>query len=216
MLSAMAASVLEAALNQGLALALNQYQDQDDAGRQRLLALDGRVVAIDLEGLNTSFYLIFNGDCIHVQSHLQGQADTRIAGTPLSLLRAGLEGKRQQQQGLFSGELSISGDADLGRQVNALLDEMEIDWEEHLSHLLGDVAAHEISYHARAFNGWARQTLDTLFQDGGEYLREETRLLVSRDELDAYLIAVDNCRDDVARLEKRIERLQRQIQERAR
>lgn len=207
MLNVMAASILEAAINQGLALALNQYEDS--AARRRMQALDGKVVAIDLLGANSSFYLIFDGDSIHVQNYLQGQPDTRIAGTPLTLLRASLEGSRPQ--GLFSGDVTITGDAELGRQVNALLDELDIDWEEHLSHILGDVLAHEIGSRTRALGSWARQALETLGRDGGEYLREETRLLVSRQELEDFLAAVDVCRDDVARLEKRLARLQRQV-----
>jgi ubiquinone biosynthesis protein UbiJ len=212
MVGAMAASILEVALNQALALALNQYPHQDEAGPQRLRAVDGKVVAIDLQGLETSFYLLFNGDSICVQSNLQGQADTRIAGTPLSFIRMGLEGKQQQQQGLFSGDVTITGDAELGRQVHALLDELDIDWEEHLSHLFGDVLAHQIGNQARAFGSWARQALETLTQDGSEYLREEARLLVSRHELEPFLAAVDVCRNDMARLEKRFERLQRHLQ----
>jgi len=207
MLNVMAASILEAAINQGLALALNQYED--NAARRRMQALNGKVVAIDLLGANSTFYLIFDGDSILVQNHLQGQPDTRIAGTPLTLLRARLEGARPQ--GLFSGDVTITGDAELGRQVNALLDELDIYWEEHLSHILGDVLAHEIGSRTRALGNWARQALETLGRDGGEYLREEARLLVSRQELEDFLAAVDVCRDDVARLEKRLARLQRQV-----
>jgi len=207
MINVMAASLLEVAINQGLSLALNQYED--NAARRRMQALDGKVVAIDLLGVNTSFYLIFSGESIHVQSQLQGQADTRIAGTPLTLLRTGMEGRRSQ--GLFSGEVTITGDTEPGRQVNALLDELDIDWEEQLSHVLGDVLAHEIGSRARSLGEWARRALETLERDGGEYLREEARILVSRRELEDFLAAVDACRDDAARLEQRLARIQQQI-----
>lgn len=209
MFNAMAAAALELAINQALALALNQYQDE--AGQQQLQVLDGKVIAIDLQGLDSCFYLLFNGDSIQVQSHCQGEADACIAGTPLSLLRMRLAS--HQQQLLFGGDVSISGDVEVGRQVSTLLDHLNIDWEEHLSHLLGDVLAHGLGSRVRELSGWARQTLATLSQDSAEYLHEEARILAPADELELFLTAVDKIRDDVARLEKRLERLQSQTDE---
>jgi len=210
MLSSMAASALEAVINKGLALALNQYQD--DVVHQRLQALDGKVIAIDLQGMDHSFYMIFNAGSVHVQNHLLGQADVRIAGTPLSLLRTSLAGKQQQQQGLFSGAVSISGDVDLGRQFNALLDGLNIDWEELLSQRVGDVVAHELGSRARELGAWVQQSLTTLAGDTSEYLQEEAQLLASRAELEPFLTAVDTIRNDVERLEKRLSRLQHLLQ----
>jgi len=209
MLNAMAASALEVALNQYLALACDQYQDEP--GWQDFQALNGKVVAIDMQGLNASFYLIFNDNHLCVQSHLEGDVDTRISGTPLSLLRMKLQNRQRQQQALFSGDVTISGDTELGRKVNSLLDELDIDWEEHLSRLVGDVLAHEMGSRARELNGWLRASLATLAQDSSEYLREESQLLVSRDELEPFLSAVDELRNDAARIEKRLQRLQHNI-----
>lgn len=211
MLDALAAAALEAAINRYLDVALHQFADE--AMNPRLRTLNGKVVAIELQGLNTTFYLAFNDDRVRVQAHLLGDADACISGTPLSLLRMRLQGRREQQQSLFGGDVTLSGDAELGREVNALLDELDIDWEEQLSRLLGDVVAHQIGSRARAFGDWARQTLDTLTEDGREYLHEEAHLLVSRAELEPFLAAVDVLRDDVERLEKRIERAQRQLSE---
>lgn len=207
MLGVMAAAALEAAINQSLALVLSQYQDED--AQEKLKALNGKVIAIDLQGIKCSFYLIFNNDTIHVQSQLQGKADTRITGTPLSLLRMKLEGRQHM---LFSGDVSISGDSEVGQQMYALLNELGIDWEEHLSHFIGDVLAHELGSRARELNDWARQACTTLAQDSSEYLHEEVQILVSRNDLEPFLAAVDILRDDTARLKKRYERLRREIQ----
>ena len=209
MIDALAASALEAAINRYLDVALHQYADEGP--NPRLAMLNGRVVAIELQGLNTTFYLAFHGDRVRVQAHLQGEPDACISGTPLSMMRLRLQGRREQQQSLFGGDVTIRGDAELGRQVNALLDELDIDWEEQLSRLVGDVVAHEIGSRARAFGDWARQTLETLTEDGREYLLEESQLLVSRAELEPFLAAVDVLRDDVERLDKRIARLEQQL-----
>lgn len=207
MLTAMAAAGLELAINNALTLAMDQYEDEH--AREALKSLDGKVVGIDLQGMNCHFYLIFTANKIHVQSYLQGEADTTIAGSPLSLLRMKLSGNQQQM--LFSGDVSIHGDIDLGRQVSALLDGLDIDWEEYLSYLFGDVVAHGLGSRARDLGAWAKQVLTTLSQNSTEYLHEEARLLAPEDEVQFFFTAVDGLRDDVARLEKRFERLQSQL-----
>jgi len=209
MLDVLAASALEAALNRYLDVALHQYPDEGPS--QRLALLNGKVVAIELQGLKATFYLAFHHDRVRVQAHLQGEPDAAITGTPLSLMRMRLQGRREQRQSLFGGDVTISGDAELGRQVNALLDELDIDWEEQLSRLVGDVVAHGIGSRARAFGDWARQAVETLSEDGREYLHEEAQLLVSRAELEPFLAAVDVLRDDVERLDKRVARLEQQL-----
>lgn len=207
--NALAASTLETAINQYLNIALNQFADEVD--HPGLDALDGKVISINLSGPKVQFYLAFNQQHVHVQSHIHGEADAQITGSPLSFLRMGLQGKHQQKKALFAGDITITGDADLGRQVNVLLDDINIDWEEFLSQFIGDIVAHEIGARARTLAGWLRQTADTLVDDSHEYLHEETQWLVSKAELEPYLVAVDELRDDVARLEKRIERLQQQF-----
>lgn len=204
MLSVIAATGLEVAINQALALSLDQYQDE--AGRQRLQSFDGKVIAIELRGLNIQFYFIFNDQTVYVQSQLQGRADTVIAATPLSLVRMKVVAKQQQM--LFSGDVSISGDVALGQQFSSLLNDLNIDWEEHLSHFLGDVVAHEVARQVQNLSDWARHSMATLGQNSTEYLHEELRLLVPDIEQQVFLSAVDEFRDDLARLEKRLEKMQ--------
>ena len=197
MLSAVGAAALEKLITQ----ALKMDPERATVVRQ----LNGKVVAIELRGTGLKFYLQFDGDSVHVLTAYDAPANATIAGTPLSLLRLGLHG--HERDSLFSGDVEISGDMDIGKNVRALVDGLDIDWEEQLSRIVGDVLAHQIGNAARGLKTWAQQSADTLRDDASEYLREESHLLVQRDEVDAFLASVDRLRNDVERLDLRYQRL---------
>jgi ubiquinone biosynthesis protein UbiJ len=106
-----------------------------------------------------------------------------------------------------TGELAIRGDIELGNRFRAILERLDIDWEEHASRVVGDVAAHELGRALRAASGWVRGATHTLAADATEYLQEESRLLPRRERVEEFLGAVDRLRDDAERLARRLERL---------
>ncbi len=191
-------AAIEAAINQVLAL--------DPDTLQRLRALDGKVIAIELQGLDLSLYLIPTEAGLSVFGHFEGEPDTTLRGTPVGMLRMGLADNAGDS--FFVGDVEISGDVELGIRFREILDGLDIDWEEHLSHITGDVVAHKVGELARDTLDWGRKTLDTLARDGAEYLQEESRDLPARSEMEEFLAQVDTLRSDVDRLEARIKRLE--------
>lgn len=191
-------AALEAAINQVLAL------DPDTA--ERLRALEGKVIAIELRGLDMALYLIPTRSGLNVFGHFEGEPDTTLRGTPGGMLRMGLA--ENAGDSFFAGDVEISGDVELGSEFREILDGLDIDWEEHLSRLTGDVVAHKVGSLVRGAVDWGRKTLDTLARDGAEYLQEESRDLPNRFEMDDFLAQVDTLRSDVDRMEARIRRLE--------
>lgn len=192
-----------------LETAINRYLELDPHTVQKLSALEGRVIAIELLGLGIRFYMIPSRDGLMVHTHYDAEPDTTLRGAPLSLLRMGLSGDVDRQ--LLTGNVEILGDTDLGQTFKQILDEMDIDWEEHLSHITGDVVAHQLGRGVRALFNWGQQTGDTLMQDVSEYLQEEARLVGTDMELEDFVQQVDVLRNDVERVEARLKRLQNKI-----
>ncbi|MDQ1362339.1 MAG: ubiquinone biosynthesis accessory factor UbiJ, partial [Pseudomonadota bacterium] len=108
---------------------------------------------------------------------------------------------------LFGGEIRISGDTRLGHQFKKVLQQLNIDWEEHLSRYLGDMAAHQLGNAARDFAKWMRRSNQSMHLNAGEYLQEESRMVVGKAEIDRFAREVDELRDAVDRIEARISRL---------
>ena len=185
--------------------ALNDYLDLDPDSRARLVALGGGVVGLHLDGPGYTLYFIPGEDRLQVSLHFDGRPDTLIAGSPLALARLGMAGDTTR---LPEG-VRLEGDARLGQQFRDLLRGVDLDWEEWLSRLTGDLLAHQVGEAVRAFTGWARHAGDSLRRDAGEYLREESGVLPTREEVDAFMDDVDRLREDLDRLDARVRKLER-------
>jgi ubiquinone biosynthesis protein UbiJ len=189
---------LEAAVNRVLRL--------DPDTLDRLSTLSGKVIAVELHGLNTALYLVPEKAGLNVFSHFDGAPDTTLRGTPLALARMGLE--KHAGDSLFAGDVEIAGDTELGQEFRAILDGLDIDWEEQLSMVMGDAVAHQVGQFVRGAAGWGKKTLETLSRDAAEYLQEESRELPNSGEAETFLTDVDELRSDVDRIEARVKRLE--------
>lgn len=167
--------------------------------------LDGKVLELDLAGLPIALRLASLDGQLRFDDDNERPADCRIGGMPISLMRLAITG---DQDSLRSGTVTLSGDPVLARDFEKLLDLAKPDWEEELSRLVGDVAAHQLGNLARGFLEWGNNAAATLSQDVGEFLQEESRDLPTRFEVDEFLDAVDRLGADTSRVEKRIERLE--------
>lgn len=197
-------SVTEAGLG-GLEMVVNRYLALDPLAMEKLAALHGRVICIEVLGVGVRLYLVPGPSGIQVLGHHEGEPDCTLRGTPLGLARMGLQ--RERTDPLFSGAVEIRGDTELGHKFGNILSGLDIDWEEQLSRLTGDVVAHEIGNGVRDLTHWGSQVLHNLGLDVQEYLQEEVGLLPPRAEIEAFLSDVDTLRDDVERLQERIAHL---------
>lgn len=188
------AGAIETAANRVLAL--------DPEVRAQLAALAGRTIEMHLQGLELHLYLQPHDGGLQVLSRHEGEADVCLQGTPLAFARMGL--RKSSADSLLEGEIRIHGDTRLGTRFSRLLQRLEIDWEELLAGMVGDVAARPLGNLARQFLAWQARARESLLLDTGEYLQEESRQLPAAGEAEAWLDAVDELRDDVERLQARL------------
>lgn len=188
----------------GLETALDRILRLDPETGPRLAALSGAVIAVESAELGWIFYLLPGAQGIQVLEHFDGAPTVRIRGSLLALARQGSGDQR-------SGEVAVEGDAAVGRELQAIFTQLHVDWEEQLSQVIGDVAAHGVGRLWRGLRDWGRQASGILVRDGGEYLQQELQLLPPHHAVEQFLNAVDVLRDDTDRLALRIERLRRQL-----
>ncbi|MBI3344582.1 MAG: SCP2 sterol-binding domain-containing protein [Gammaproteobacteria bacterium] len=194
--------------------ALNRYLNLDPDTPSRFAALSGKVIAVELEGLERTIYLAPEPDGVRILADYAGVPDATLRGAPWALLRMGSlqSDSREARAALALGEIRISGDVELGQRFKQILDAVEIDWEEHLAGFVGDLLAHKLGNAARAVQGWGRQAAARLGQDFAEYQQEEAYNLPRPDDVRNFIGAVDTLRDDVERLEQRVARLRRRLE----
>ena len=134
-------------------------------------------------------------------------ADAEVIGGPLSLLALG----GSAADAPLAREVEVRGDAELAQKFRELARLLRPDPEEELSLFIGDVAAHRLGRLARGALGWTRDATATLLQDVGEYFSHERGHLVSREEGEEFLRGVDALREDVDRLDARLELLKQRL-----
>ncbi len=108
-------------------------------------------------------------------------------------------------------EIGIEGNADLASAVQFLFRHLRWDVAEDLSKVFGDVVAERMVREGRRFLAWNREAAEKLAQNFAEYLIEEQPLLARPAEVRRFLADADQLRDDLARLEKRIDLLARKV-----
>ncbi|MCB1761383.1 MAG: SCP2 sterol-binding domain-containing protein [Gammaproteobacteria bacterium] len=180
---------------------LNSYLALDPVAREELAQLHGRTIALELTGVGLRLYLLPAPDGIKLLERFEGEPDCLLRGTPLALAR--MRDRRTSTKQLFSGEVVISGDTETAHRFAKVLGAIDIDWEEQLSKVTGDLIAHKVGNLFRAAGDWGVRARDTLAADADEYLKEELRLLPDRRELRRFLDDVDRLRDDAERMQAR-------------
>ena len=102
--------------------------------------------------------------------------------------------------------VEVSGNARLADVVMALARHLRWDFEEDLSRLLGDVAAHRIAEGLRALGAWQVDAGRRLAGAFAEYATEEAKLVAGRAEFESLARDTAALRDAVERLEQRMRR----------
>lgn len=188
-----------------MAATLNRYVAMDPEARRKLRRLEGRRVAVGITGPDIEFVLWVEEGRFHFgpldEEH---PPDAWLRASPGAFVALGSSGGQAA-----AGQIELSGDTETARRFQVFFTELQPDFEEAMARAFGDVIGVQLSRVVQGSIGWARATGARLADDLGVYLREETRQLVARGEVEAFLDAVDDLRDDVAQLERRVERLTR-------
>lgn len=101
----------------------------------------------------------------------------------------------------------LAGSADFAECLGFVFRHLEWDSEADLARLLGDIPAHRIDRMAKAGLRQAGEGLERLGRNVVEYLTEESGALLGPGDIDDFNRSVSILRDDVERLEKRLQRL---------
>ncbi|MCE2832667.1 MAG: sterol-binding protein [Oxalobacteraceae bacterium] len=105
--------------------------------------------------------------------------------------------------------VSISGDADLARTISEVANGLQWEVEEDLAPWVGDIAALRIANAGRQIIGAAKSTAQNLAENMAEYWLEENPTLLYRRAGEDFATDVARLRDDVERLSKRVEQIER-------
>jgi ubiquinone biosynthesis protein UbiJ len=184
---------------------INRYLALDPEMLDKLARFNGKVIKLEMTGINKTLYMLPNDRGIQVLTEHEGPADTVLRGSPASLFKMGLVSNAAEL--LLKGEIEITGDTRLGHQFKNVFSQMDIDWSEPLADLLGDSLAYQVQQSAGKLARWGKESVKSVSTSFSEYLQEESRDVVTGTELNIFNEAVDQLRNDVDRLQARVDAL---------
>jgi ubiquinone biosynthesis protein UbiJ len=205
-LKPLAGRALEAALNQAIAL------DPDTSAALR--PLEGRRIQLVVDAPPLAMDIMVGGGRLQVGPASEVlEADLAVRSTLGGLL--GQLPFLRRDNATPVGKVKVSGDAELARRLQTLATRFDPDWSLPFTRVFGDVIGVQVANAVRAGLQQARVAAGNLAESAAEYVTEESRDVVGRDELNAFHDDVDAMRDDVERLAVRIGRLAARVEHRA-
>ena len=187
--------------------AVNQYLSLDPEISEQLGELEGRCIAIEITTPPIKLFCFPRAGGLSLQSVFEDEVDCKMSGSMAGILK--MVRSENPAEILSSGEVSITGDSRLAQDFSDTLSRMDIDWEELLSKLTGDFAAHRIGNAVRQGQRWLQDSFKAFGLDSTEYLQEESGILPTGIEIEKFIHDVDVLRDDVERLDAKIRKRER-------
>lgn len=102
----------------------------------------------------------------------------------------------------------VSGSAEFAEALGFVISRIRWDLEEDLANWVGDIPARRLYGLGGSFFAWQKQSAQRAAENLSEYLTEESQYLAKANLTSRFVSDIDMLRDGVARLEKRIQRLE--------
>ena len=178
---------------------MNHLLAQNSWALQRLARFSGKTVRFEVAPFSFSWRIREDGSLLDLGATADTDARCVIPPSLLPRLAA-------HDESAHAG-ISSEGDSELLTEIFFLSRNLRWDAAEDLSRFTGDIAAERLVSSAQTVRQMLRDSAENLLKAGAEYLTEERPLLAKPGQLSAFMLEVDNLRDDLARLEQRINHL---------
>jgi ubiquinone biosynthesis accessory factor UbiJ len=185
------------------AAAVNHLLAREPWARERLKPYAGKCVKLSCSPVTLALVVQPDGLFSSTSEANAGRFDVTIA-VPLDALPVFLQGG----QAAVMKHVRIEGDAEFATTLAKLAEHLRWYPEEDLARVIGDAPAHRVGRLARAVQDQAQRTGRNLLDSFAEFFLDERPQLVRKSALEAFNAELSKARDALARVEKRIERIE--------
>jgi len=199
--------------------AINAWLKLDGEALPRFAELEGKIIRFHVTGLDVNLYFMPSASGIQVMGNYPLSHDTNTAetaepdentakvdatihGSPMALIQ--LSTAKNAGATLLESDVEIDGDMRVAEKFSEILREVDIDWEELLSKLVGDIFAYRTGEAARSATNWLKDSAEAMKLNAGEYISEESGLSPADAEVKEFMDEVDEVRMGIDRLAARI------------
>ena len=187
----------------GIEKIINAALAYDPATRIALSSLTPKVLAIHITSPMITLYIIPQDDCLRIAEHYEGEITTHLSGNVSALLLLATSNNIN----LKDSGVQVMGNTHFLGELQHILHKLDLDWEELLTQLLGDILGHQSAELIRSKLNWTKDRSTNAMRLASEFLTQELNVLPSKNEVTFLNRQIDDIRLDVDRLEARLEHI---------
>ena len=173
---------------------INHLLNQNDWMQSKLKPYSGMIIQLEIDALLLKFAVDNKGQLSANSSEIS--PDACIQMTIKSLIELITQKKRNG--------ITVKGNLDLANDFSKVIEMLEWDIEEDLSHFIGDIPATEITKISKRLLKDTKNNIRNLAENFIEYWQEENKILSKKHDLDIFNGHVDELAEDVDRVEAKI------------
>lgn len=193
---------------------LNTLASRDPHIVAQLRCFEGKAIKIVSRSPDLSICVLFDQGNIKLSAidsaTLMLEPDAIISGTAESLLDLLLT--RPEYRALANTAISISGDGVLVQDIYKVFTSLDLDWEDYLAPLLGDILSNAVGKIGRTAKSWSQTASSNMRRNIHDYLVEETDAVPDREELNIFCNDLDQLRLNIDRVNARTEQLRTRLE----
>ena len=190
--------------------AIMRAVDLSPGTRNQLKGLHPLTIGVNCSSPSVDLFLTIDahGD-VTIASYREDATTVSLAGSWKDFL--GVAAADDPASALINGNVQISGDTAPLLRLQAVLADLDVDWEAPLAETLGPVAGHQLATVIRAVTRTSQSTHQRLKRQLSEFILEEGRLSPPHAEQNAFFSAVDDLVLRVDRADSRIKRIKKRL-----
>jgi len=198
----MSLALLQTALYMPAEFLLNRLLALDSASSSRLVALEGRTLAVYVSNPRLELYISIRNRKLHLSPVFEGEADARLIGTASDLLRVLVQ--QTPVSNLAPFKVELQGSTVFMQNLQNLLKDLDIDWEFHLSQIIGDLPVAGMRKSMDVGSAFTNRTAKNTLNNIRDYLNYECDIIPAKS-------AAEQFYTDITELTLRADRLQAKI-----
>lgn len=188
---------------------INDALRYDPATRQRIAGHAGRVLAVECRRPSFTIWFLFTAEgTVEIYDSCETTIDATVRAGAVGLLRQ-LAAARPGTSAAAGVE--VEGDREFVDEMGRIARDIDIDWEEPIARLLGDVAARQVGDMLRGAAGFLKRATVTFRRNGEDFLRHEAQAFPSAREVREFARDTEDIREDADRVEARLHALRIRI-----
>jgi O2-independent ubiquinone biosynthesis accessory factor UbiT len=190
-----------------LSIVLNVFFSRYPDLKDQLSQLSGKIFEFEVEDLEESFFMMVDDQgSVNIHTYCDNIANVTMSGSTSAFLSL-LFQTTDPDSLFFSRALNLSGETDTGLHFKNILNNVDINWEQELTVLLGSSIAQSLMALARQAQGVSEQGKEKIESEIENWMEQQN--LPLKQKFETFQSQVEALAEQTSKLEKSLSRVEK-------